>query len=387
MAKGDVFIAQVERIAAGGAGVTHLEGKSIFVELTAPGDLVRCRIEKEHKNWAEGEILEILEASPKRIAPACLLYGRCGGCSLQHLNYKSQVEAKTAILRDAFIRIGGINPPEIRVRESRPFEYRNRVQFHCFQEGGNAVKTGLGFKERRSNRLVEIEDCPVADDGIRKALKEGKLLPPKKQRFTVYSRHNTFLSEGGEERGQISILGRELAMDVSVFFQSNAAMLEQLVEDLITAASAADRSLPMADIYCGVGTFASFLGGEFASVDLVEENKAALALARENVRGKKINYYALTDTAWAKMIKKNRGSARWSLMVLDPPREGLSGPLRESLVRNGPEHVTYVSCNPATQARDSRLLLEGGYTLKELAMYDFYPQTAHIESLAVFSRR
>jgi 23S rRNA (uracil1939-C5)-methyltransferase len=385
MAYGETFIVRVERIAAGGAGIAVHEGKRIFVEFAAPGDLARCQIKKEHKTWAEAEILEMLEASPQRVEPACLFYGRCGGCTIQHLDYEAQIVAKTAILMEAFSRIGGIELDNIRLRKAAPFEYRNRMQFH------KTARNQPGFKERKSSRLVAIEDCPVADSRIRKALREGKLLmPPGKERFAVFSSQKTFLCEGGTEQGQVSVLGRELAMDVCVFFQSNVAMLELLIGDLIAAASNADRTLPLADIYCGVGTFASFLGGElrgnpgFSEIDLVEENKTALALARDNMPpGKKANYYALTDTDWSKKQKKGK---TWGFMVLDPPRKGLSFSIREFLAQNGPELVTYVSCDPATLARDSRFLLEGGYTLKELTLYDFYPQTAHIESLAIFSR-
>jgi 23S rRNA (uracil1939-C5)-methyltransferase len=385
MAYGETFIARIERIAAGGAGIAVHEGKRVFVEFAAPGDLVRCQIKKDHKTWAEAEILEMLELSPQRVEPACPIYGRCGGCTLQHLNYEAQIEAKTAILKETFLRIGGVDLDNIRLRKAAPFEYRNRMQFH------KTECNRPGFKEKKSDRLVVIEDCPVADGGIRKALREGKLLmPPGKERFAVFSNKKTFLCEGGTEQGRVSVLGRELAMDVRVFFQSNVAMLELLIEDLIAVASEADRASPLADIYCGVGTFASFLGGElrgnpgFSEIDLVEENKNALALARENMPpGNKVNYYALTDTDWSKTQKKGK---TWGFMVLDPPRKGLSFSIREFLVRNGSELVTYVSCDPATLARDSRFLLEGGYTLKELTLYDFYPQTAHIESLAIFSR-
>ena len=406
MAKGEIITARVERIASGGAGIARPEGKSVFVELTAPGDLACFRIRREHKTWAEAELLEIKEASPFRVAARCPLYGRCGGCSLQHMSYEAQLDAKTAILKDAFTRIAGFSPPEIRLRPSQPFEYRNRVQFHKIEEfncpskdicalGSSGIKsfhcskhwfkTSLGFMERKSSRLAALDDCPVADAGIRAALKERGIQPPDKKRFTVYSHGKTFLVEGGNERGYVSILGRELALDARVFFQSNAVMLELLVADLVEAAQAADRNLPLADIYCGVGTFAAFLGAGFSGVDMLEENESALALARENVRGKNLNFYAAKDSAWIK-IAEARQKKSWGFMVLDPPREGLSGPFAKWLAANGGELAAYVSCDPATLARDSRILAEGGYTLKELTLYDFYQQTAHIESLALFAR-
>jgi 23S rRNA (uracil1939-C5)-methyltransferase len=386
MASGDIFDARIERIAAGGAGISTSEGKRVFVEFAAPGDLVRCQIKKDHKTWAEAEIIEITEPSPDRTEALCPLYGRCGGCTLQHIDYEAQVAAKTAILREAFSRIGGITQNEIRLRKAAPFEYRNRMAFHKTASGRP------GFMERKSDRLVLVEDCPIADGGIRKALREGKIQPPSgRERFVVFFSKKTFLCEGGTEQGQVSVLDRELAMDARVFFQSNVAMLELLIEDLIAAASEADRTLPLADIYCGVGTFASFLCADlqgnpgFSEIDLVEENKNALILARENMpNDRKVNYYAISDTDWSKTQKKGR---TWGFMVLDPPRKGLSLTMREFIVRNKPALAAYVSCDPATLARDSRFLLEGGYTLKELTMYDFYPQTAHIESLAVFCRK
>jgi 23S rRNA (uracil1939-C5)-methyltransferase len=380
MARGEIFNAMVERIAAGGAGVASSQGKRVFIELTAPKDLVRCQIKKDHKTWAEAELLEILEESPQRAEPVCPIYGHCGGCTLQHLNYEAQVEAKTAILKDAFSRIGGFALQEIRLRRSSPFEYRNRLQFH------KTACNKPGFKERKSSRLVVLDDCPVADIGIRKALLEGKIrLPPGREKFTVFSRQKTFLCEGVIEQGLVSVLGKELTMDAGVFFQSNIEMLEFLIADLMAVAGEADKVLPLADIYCGIGTFAAFLGVEFPEIDLVEENKNSIMLARKNMpQGKKTNFFTMADTEWSKTQKKERS---WGFMVLDPPRKGLSLSMVEFLVGNGPELVAYVSCDPATLARDSRYLLEGGYSLKDITLYDFYPQTAHIESLAVFRRR
>jgi 23S rRNA (uracil1939-C5)-methyltransferase len=153
----------------------------------------------------------------------------------------------------------------------------------------------------------------------------------------------------------------------------------------------------MADIYCGVGTFGAFLGEDFPRIDLIEENRTALALARENVRGKGAAYYAQSGDKWVKNRVKpgtetwgsggGPGKPPYGFIVVDPPREGLSGGIRDWLCREGASLLAYVSCDPATLARDSRDLCQGGgYGLTELTLYDFYPQTAHIETLAVFCR-
>jgi 23S rRNA (uracil1939-C5)-methyltransferase len=199
----------------------------------------------------------------------------------------------------------------------------------------------------------------------------------------VYSRLNTFLSEGALRRGRVSLLDRELLIDAGVFFQSNGNMLELLIKDLKEHALEADRSLPMADLYCGVGTFGAFLQDLFPRMDLVEQNPGALALARENVRGKGIGYAALGTDQW---VKTRSPKGPYGFMVVDPPRQGLSPGLRQWLVQRGPRLLAYVSCDPATLARDSKALVQGGYELKALKLYDFYPQTAHIESLGFFTK-
>ncbi|GHV47175.1 putative RNA methyltransferase [Spirochaetia bacterium] len=413
MAMGEIFTAPVEQIGAGGAGIARREGKPVFIGLTAPGDLVAARIVREHPDWAQGELVELIEPSPKRISPACPLYGTCGGCALQHLNYQDQVEAKAAILRDAFIRIGGFREvPEIEAHPGPPWEYRNRVQFHGISRThankksrpvlqnrpAPGKKSPVGFKSRKGEELIPIPDCPIADPGIRELLRTGAVYPPPdRDRFTLYSHKGLILQEGQQTRGRVHIRGRELLMDAGVFFQSNALMLEELIGDLLKIAGQADRARPMADIYCGVGTFTFFLGDSFPRVDLVEENKTALALARENVRGEANGYFALTDDAWVKMKEGSRQTEPYGLIVIDPPRQGLSPAMRRWLAHPGglssaypadtPPLIAYVSCDPATLARDSRELLAGGYELAELGFYDFYPQTAHIESLALFKKK
>jgi 23S rRNA (uracil1939-C5)-methyltransferase len=376
---------QIEKIAAGGTGFARIEGKAVFIEGCLPGEVVLCRIERDHRSWLQAELLEIIEVSEERVKPACGLYGRCGGCNFQHLAYNAQLAAKTAILIDTFTRIGGINPPQPTVFPSNPWEYRNRMQFHAVRDNGPV----WGLKARKDSELITVSDCPIADPGIRRILQDnGKmmqmLMPPEKDRFTVYARDGLFLSEGGIRRGKTRIFDRELSLDASVFFQSNGSMLEKLVIRLIEIAKNANHSLPMADLYCGVGTFAVILGTLFPHIDLVEENKTALALARENLRSHdSAAFFAFRSEEWAKtgIFPRNYG-----FIIVDPPRNGLDTALSLRLAVDGPPLLAYVSCDPPTLARDSQILVKGGYELTELDCYDFYPQTAHIESLALFTK-
>jgi len=384
----DVIKLQLENIVAGGDALGRFNGKPIFVEGGAPNETVLCRIVNDKKTWARAELLEITEPSPVRTESVCKFYGKCGGCNLAHIDYEAQLEIKTSIFKEAFLRIGGISPPDIEVFASSPFEYRNRMQFHCFRQlAKNLDSPKFGLKGRKSTDIIAVTDCPVAVPGLREFIgKKGKgvAFPPEKDRFNVFSKDTIFLSEGGQQRGRIKILDKEITIDVSLFFQSNCFMLEKMILKLREVAKRADRSLSMADLYCGVGTFAFYLADIFPKIFLAEENKNAVSLARENLKGINTEYFALRDTEWPETILRQKDI--FGFAVLDPPRAGLSPKLAQSISQNGPPVLTYVSCDPASLIRDSKILRNGGYKLIELYLFDFYPQTAHIESLAVFER-
>jgi 23S rRNA (uracil1939-C5)-methyltransferase len=387
MAMGEMVSGPVEHLAAGGAGILTVQGKRIFMDGAAPGDVVTGRITVENRRWSRALLVELVEASPLRTTPPCPLYGSCGGCSLQHLTYEAQIAEKTRMLRDAFTRLGGISlPGEVPFVPSPFWEYRNRIQLH------RAKGAGMGFKARKSDEIIPLRDCPAADPALRAVLQEAAALPPPGQdRFTLYGRGDTLVSEGSirgktRRRGTVRLSGKEIRMDAGVFFQSNGVMLEKLIAGLQRVAAKADRSRPMADLYCGVGTFAAFLGEGFPRVDLVEENPEAIVLARENVRGMETRLFAQTGDLWARGCSMDEENGGYGFMVADPPRQGLTPALRRSLSLKGPPLLAYVSCDPATLARDSGELIAGGYRLEGLTGYDFYPQTAHIESLAVFVR-
>jgi 23S rRNA (uracil1939-C5)-methyltransferase len=173
-------------------------------------------------------------------------------------------------------------------------------------------------------------------------------------------------------------------LEAGCFFQSNAGALELLIADLLRVVDGADPALPAADLYCGVGTFAAFLARRFSRIDLMERDRRALGLARRNVESDGAEFFALEDNRWVETRKP--AAPGYGFIVTDPPRQGLSPAMGRWLAGSGCPLLAYVSCDPATLARDSRLLRAGGYRLAELRLYDFYPQTAHIESLALFRK-
>jgi len=387
MAIGDVYKLQLENIAPGGDTLGRLEGKPVFVERGAPNETVCCRIVQEHNTWAKAELLEIVEPSPVRVKPVCAFYGQCGGCNLQHIDYEAQVAAKTAILQDSLARIGGLQPPKTEVFSSPQWEYRNRMQFHCLrQKAKGADSRKFALMGRKSGEVIEINDCPIAVSGIREILKTPKELPLpiEKDRFTVFSKDDVLLSEGGKQKGKITLLEKEISLDASLFFQSNCFMLEKLITELCVIAENADTDKPMADLYCGVGTFSFYLKEHFPKIILAEENKAAVSLARENLRGTEAEFFAVRDTNWHNDLLRRKDA--FGFAVVDPPRAGLAPKTAAALAQEGPPLLSYVSCDAASLARDSKILTTGGYQIKKLILFDFYPQTAHIESLAVFEK-
>jgi 23S rRNA (uracil1939-C5)-methyltransferase len=388
MAIGEVFAAPVESLVLGGQGLIRLDdGRVVFMPFTAPGDKVAGRIISEKKNRAEAELLELTEPSPLREEPACPLYGRCGGCSIQHISYQAQLEVKKAMLLDALRSIGGlVDLPPVKVIASEPWEYRNRVTFHAIRANRGPK---AGFKAHKSDEVIPVPDCPVAAPGIRSLLRSGAIVPPVgKDRFTIYARGPVLLGNG-VSRGTTTVLDKTITLDADCFFQSNGALLEKCAADLRTAAAGVSGSF-MADLYAGVGTFSVVLADLFSGADLLEENPAALELARHNLVPDtgKYRFFSQTDERWARSNggSSGRGGGSYGFLVADPPRQGLSRSMAEWIAGSGPPVAAYLSCNPASLARDCRILSRA-YTVKELYFYDFYPQTAHIESLAVLWRK
>ena len=370
----------IVKLVAGGDGLAFAEGKAVFVSGVLPGERVRARIIESRRDFERAEILEILEPSADRCVPACRLAGICGGCNWLHIRYEAQVELKREIVREALRRIGGMETagPALTQDPAQepglPLGYRNRVQIHASPSGL------LGFKSARSSSVVPVDSCPVAVSALN-GIFQGRLpAPASLSRFTAFSNGTWVACEGIDDERELTVPvhGREISFSVGCFFQGNLAALDALAGHAV--ADLDGRTA--ADLYCGVGTFGALVRDRFEKIIAVESSPLSVGYARRNIGGDDI--YPMSVEQWIGV-----GGAREPLdaVIVDPPRAGLAAEVRAFLCRAKPSRLVYVSCDPVTLARDLRGLVSEGFTLEDLALFDFFPQTSHVESVATLRFR
>jgi 23S rRNA (uracil1939-C5)-methyltransferase len=371
----------VEKLVAGGEGLCFDEGKAVFVPGVIPGERVRVRLRQSRRDYARAELREVLAPSPHRITPPCRLAGTCGGCDWMHIRYEEQLSLKVAIVQEALRRTGGIECGPLAIQPSPPLAARNRAQVHRDAEGR------LGYMAARSERIVPARDCPIVAPPIEEVLRGDLPAPDGLDRFTVWSDGRSCAVEGRDDERDLvaEVCGRQIRFSVGCFFQSNLAVLETLVPwalaGLDPAATAAGAASPprAADLYCGVGLFGSFLADRGFRVTCVESGTLSLGYARRNVPGPDHAFHPMSVESW---IVSGAAREPFAAVVVDPPRPGISPEVRAWLCARPPRRLVYVSCNPVTLARDLGALTTAGLGLEELRLFDFYPQTSHIEAVA-----
>jgi 23S rRNA (uracil1939-C5)-methyltransferase len=373
---------RIERLVAGGDALAFLDGKAVFVPFALPGEEVLASLEEVKRDYSRARLVEVLEPSRHRASPACPIYGECGGCNLQHLEYARQVEEKALIVGEAFSRNARIDAGRVSAAPSVPLAYRNRMQLHF------TPTRRLGFMRRSSSEVVEARTCPVAlrplqawieeRSGTDRGYAEMARYVAGKDRFLAFGYGDEVWLEGQRDVVSVSVAGRPIRFHLKGFFQSNLGLLGRLVTDALAGLSGGRA----ADLYCGVGLFGSFLSASFESVVCVEENPYAVALAKENLGGSRHEFHALSVEDWTRTASAGKA---FDLVVADPPRTGLSHAVRAWLERARVSALAYVSCDPVTLARDSGELVRSGYALESVKAYDFYPQTSHVECLARFT--
>lgn len=421
-------ILTIDSLAFGGNGVGRLDGKAVFVPLTAPGDRVRCRIVRDKGRWAEGELLEIMQPAVGRCQPCCPVFGRCGGCQWQHLPYADQCQWKERIFHDLLLRqakaeVGVLRPLVV---APRPFGYRSRVQFKCRLGRDGLV---IGFYRRGSHYVENIESCPLApqainqlifplrrtlelsgaadrvpqvdvavDDlggcravvhclvGDNEKLRRGLTELGAQFGIAVYlqcGRKESLTELQGPE--ELTILCDEPPLTLGYgpggFAQVNLEQNRALVTAVLSAARL-NGSEQILDLFCGMGNFSLPLARRCRNVTGVEDYAPAIARAARNAVRNGLNNCTFLARSAAGALSQLAVNVPFDLVLLDPPREGAYEVSRE-LLSVRPRQVLYVSCDPTTLCRDLTPLLHNGYRLVSSQPFDFFPQTHHVESLTV----
>ncbi|MHB1193769.1 MAG: class I SAM-dependent RNA methyltransferase [Longimicrobiales bacterium] len=423
LAVGDRVRLRVRALASGGAGVADLpDGRVAFIHRTAPGDLVDARVARLKPRWGEAELLELVEPGPGRVPAPCPHYATCGGCSLQHLAYAEQLAWKRRFVADALARIGGVDVPLPEVTPS-PAEtrYRNRVTFTVLHLGGGRMVAGF-HALRRPERVVDVggacllpEPAIVAAwEALRSACDGARVLPSGRElRVTLRALEAgvAVLVKGGAGGWDPALLVERVPGLVSIWHQPAGEAEPQRIAGEVADEAWGDERVPMSghaflqvnraaahalaahvqavahaqapgravDAYCGIGVYGRALARLGWRVEGIELDAGACEGARHaapagfTVREGRVEEI-LPDVLPA------------DLVVLNPPRSGLDGCIPEVLVRHLPGRLIYVSCDPATLARDVARL-QGAYSVTALHSFDLFPQTSHVETVAVLSRK
>jgi 23S rRNA (uracil1939-C5)-methyltransferase len=407
---------RITRLAAGGDGLGRLDdGRVVFVEGGVPGDFVELEDLRLGKRMAKARIRRVLEPSPDRTLPRCRHFGSCGGCSWQHIRYAAQLEAKREIVRDALERIGGVElASEIEILGS-PLAYAYRARARLI-EGD----PGIGYRRRGSRECEAIEECPIllpsAEAALKRLIGDRRTRPAARPGSRSGKRRRTepeweILAGLNEDEPacthrvgerttadasiRIEVLGESLRARAGSFVQGNALLWNGLAEEVRRQCLAADSnrgsdaaSAPrFVELYAGIGFLTLPLARAGWRGVVYESGRDALRDLAAN----------LENGGFADAIEivagRVEGHSDWprrladaELLLVDPPRVGLESSLCESIAAVGPRRVVYVSCDPATLARDLRILLAGGYRIAQLRALDLFPQTAHVEVVARLER-
>jgi 23S rRNA (uracil1939-C5)-methyltransferase len=421
---------EIERLGINGEGVGHLDGFTYFVDGALPEEKVVVEIYEKRKTYARAKVVKWLSTSPHRKKPVCPRFGSCGGCQLMHLDYPEQLKAKRERVQDALERIGKL---KIHVLPCLPspssLSYRNKIQLPV-QEGNR-----LGLYAHNSHELIEIDQCyihselgDVAFQKIQKILRENpcktlkhlliKTAVATQQILVILVTSDAsdlmawaekIMQRVPEVRGvvqninpasgnvilgdtwrtvlgqgfiQETLAGLSFKVSPASFFQINPAQAEKLYEK-VAQFCALEGKKRVLDAYCGVGTLSLILAKNAKEVIGVESVEQAITDADENARANKISNARFVCSLAEEFIPTLE---QIDVCVLNPPRKGCEKTVLEKLAQLKPKRIVYVSCDPATLARDLQLLCSSGYSLKYVQPFDMFPQTAHVESVALLTR-
>ena len=368
-APGQIVQLQIQDIAFGGEGVARLDDFVVFVPFVLVGEAIEAEITEVKKSFARARLLRVVQASPERVEPACRYFGACGGCQYQHIAYEAQLRIKGKQIADLFQRIGGFRPEVVTpvVPCPQPYGYRNRIMVRS-QWNKPAQRLNIGFLRWDCGLVEDIEDCKIAEPAINEQLRQLRANPPPKGGIKVVLR---LAPEGW-------------FVPPDSFFQNNFFLLPKLVET-VGEFLAAGGTRHLLDLYCGVGFFGIELADAVASFVGIEYDQPAIQAARRNAaaRGRTNGEFlgASVEEGLPQILQRFSPAA--STVLLDPPRKGCPPRMLQGLRNQQPAQIIYVSCHPATMARDLNILCQGGvFELARVVPLDLFPQTQHVECIA-----
>ena len=411
---------RIESLASGGAGIARDEGKVYFVIGGVPGDVAEIKITKDKGRFAEAIVMDVIQPSSDRVEPECPVFERCGGCELQNMSYGAQLGHKENILRDTLERIGGFDGVNIEAITPSPkhYGYRNRVTLSAFFYSGC---WHVGYNQKRSKRKVTIDGCPVADGPIEDAIarlsevlssvgdpgygldkvhissntenayitlvakedKRARSLNAMAKHLKRYKEtENVSVFGQGEVEFEYRCGDFRFLSKPSVFAQANYEVNKSIVDTVLEWAGSGGKVL---DLYSGSGNFSIPLSMNSETVDAVEVNRSAVSLAKRSAvlnKADNITFHDYFSEQYLSLYAD--GAAKFDTVVLDPPREGAKECV-EGIARLDPGRIIYVSCDPATLARDLKQLSRYGYELQAVRPFDMFPETSHIESASLIS--
>ena len=393
-----------DKLVFGGKTLGKIDGKNVFIPFSMPGETLEINITEEKKDYDNAEIVKIINPSKYRVEPKCKYYGKCGGCNMMHINPEYQKELRKQMLADIFQQNGIDISSNIEIVSGPDFNYRARFQLN---DGG--------LSERNSNVIVPIENCLCAENVVNQYFAETPVSQRPagrihlfgssfsedkdtiKMAFPIEKKKNKPLMKNGkkmkikenhhfagtvqspENTMSVILNGRKLSFDVRGFFQSNLFVFEKVTKLILDNLYGGENIL---DMYAGCGSISAFLTEKYKNVVLVAHNRDALVFAEQNLQGTGHVSYGLSGAAWVKTCAQYCG--KFDAVVVDPPRSGMEREVCDYLCKSGIPQIISLSCDPATQARDCSKLLRSGYEMEKMYLLDFYPNTSHIESLAIF---
>ena len=401
----------VTTLVYGGEALARLpDGRAVFIPFTLPGEKVRIRLTEDKRNFARAELIEVLQPSPDRVEPLCIHFGLCGGCHYQHIPYPLQLQWKQEIVRDQLQRIGKIADPPVQETVLSPenYYYRNYIQFHLTPEGQ------LGYHKWGSDQVFAAKEChlpkeqinyiwPQLDfealpeisrvglrlgegEDIQVTLESEELETPEMtlEEMDISVVHLSpagALVMAGSSYLIMQVFGRAFKVSAASFFQVNTPMAGALVTHLLeglTKRQALGPQKLLMDLYCGVGLFSAFLAPHVGRLVGVEASPSAADDFVVNLdEFENVELYEAEVEEVLPQLDLHPDT-----IVLDPPRAGLAPQVIDALRAMAPTWIAYVSCDPATMARDGKRLTASGYSLDQVIPFDLFPQTYHIETLS-----